>query len=221
MRDRALQSRRLCRWGAALLILGALGIPRPLYSQGKTDFIEVDYEDGIRVFRRDVSEDGMPHFRGEALLPAPASIIVAVLKQVHRHTEWMHRCSASEIIEQPSDDHAIIYNRTDLPWPVWDRDVVLDTLFTWSTDRRTVTLTFNDTNPSLRPAPERVVRMPRLRGFYRMRQISPTHTHVVYQVEADVGGSVPRWMAQIVARDMPYETLSRLRERVRGTGRQR
>jgi hypothetical protein len=51
-------------------------------------------------------------------------------------------------------------------------------------------------------------------GFYRMWQLDRARTKVVYQVEADVGGSVPRWMAERVARDMPYETLSRLRQRV-------
>jgi hypothetical protein len=142
--------------------------------------------------------------------------IVAELKKVERHTEWMHRCSASETLERFGEDRVVIYNRTDIPWPVWDRDVILDTLFTYASEGRLVTLTFKNHDPKLRPVPERVVRMPHLAGFYRMWQLAPDQTKVTYQVEADVGGSVPKWMAERVARDMPYETLSRLRQRVAG-----
>jgi hypothetical protein len=48
-----------------------------------------------------------------------------------------------------------------------------------------------------------------------MTKLSPDKTRVVYQVEVDIGGSVPTFVAKRVARDMPYETLSRLRERVK------
>jgi hypothetical protein len=175
---------------------------------------QVDDDDGIKVWRLDVPGQDLPGFRGETIIPRSIPDIVEELKQVEHHTEWMHRCSASETIQRFNDTHVVIYNRVDVPWPVWDRDVILDTNFSAESGGRMVILTFKNHDPKLRPIPERVVRMPRLEGFYRMWQLEPKKTKVVYQVEADVGGAVPKWMAARVARDMPYETLSALRERV-------
>ena len=181
-------------------------------AQGK--WSKVDEDDGIKVWRLDVPGQDLPGFRGETVIPRSIPDIVAELKQVEHHTEWMHRCSASKTLKRVDDEHIVIYNRVDVPWPVWDRDVVLDTQFRAESEGRLVTLTFKHHNPKLHPLPDRVVRMPRLEGFYKMWALTPTSTKVVYQVEADVGGAVPKWMAARVARDMPYETLFALRTRV-------
>jgi hypothetical protein len=200
----------ICSLVALLSLAPATSRSEP--AQGTWTQIEED--DGIKVWRLDVPGQDLPGFRGETVIPRSIAAIVEELKQVEHHTEWMHRCSASETLKRIDDKHVVIYNRVDVPWPVWDRDVVLDTQFRSETEGRLVVLTFKNHDPSLRPPPERVVRMPRLQGFYRLWQLTPERTKVVYQVEADVGGAVPKWMAARVARDMPYETLSRLRERV-------
>jgi hypothetical protein len=176
---------------------------------------QVDDDDGIKVWQLVIPGRELPGFRGETVIPGPAELIVEELKKVDQHTQWMHRCTASNVIRNIDEDRVIIYNRTDTPWPVWDRDAILDTQFTRSADKKEITLTFKNTDPSLRPVPESVIRMPRLVGSYRMTKLADDKTRVVYQVEVDIGGSVPTFIAKRVARDMPYETLSRLRERVK------
>jgi hypothetical protein len=197
-------------------LVALLGLTaRPSQAEGPAGtWTQVDEDDGIKVWRLDVPGQDLPGFRGETIIPRSIPDIVEELKQVEHHTEWMHRCSASETIQRFNDEHVVIYNRVDVPWPVWDRDVILDTQFNAQSGGRLVILTFKNHDPKLRPIPDRVVRMPRLEGFYRMWEISPRKTKVVYQVEADVGGAVPKWMAARVARDMPYETLFALRKRV-------
>jgi hypothetical protein len=56
--------------------------------------------------------------------------------------------------------------------------------------------------------------MPRLEGSYRMEKLAENKTKVTHTVEVDIGGSIPAWMAKMVARDMPYKTLSSMRQRV-------
>ena len=203
---------------SALLVLGLCWVPA---SRTRSEALggswkQVDDDDGIKVWRLEVPGREFPGFRGETVIPASAESIVSVLKRVEQHTQWMHRCSESSILQRFDDDHVVIYNRTDTPWPVWDRDAILDTFFTHSADDRLITLTFKNTDPTRRALPDNVVRMPRLVGFYKMWRLGPEQTKVVYQVEVDIGGSVPRFIAERVARDMPYETLSRLRARVTG-----
>jgi hypothetical protein len=200
---------------SALLALVLLTAPSLVHGEpALSTWTQIDEDDGIKVWRLDVAGKDLPGFKGETIIPRSIADIVSVLRQVEHHTEWMYRCSESAIIQHVSDDHLVIYNRVDVPWPIKDRDVILDTTFHEESGGRLVILTFKHHDPKLRPLPERVVRMPMLEGSYRLWQLTPTSTKVVYQVEADVGGVVPKWIAARVAKEMPYETLFALRKRV-------
>lgn len=83
-----------------------------------------------------------------------------------------------------------------------------------SADHKVTTLTFKSSDPKLRPLPDHVIRLPRLDGSYQIESIAPNKTQITYTVEVDIGGSVPDWVAKMIARDMPYKTLFKLRSRV-------
>jgi hypothetical protein len=207
-------------WRVALLAVvactaGSSFLARATDSQGPA-WEQIDDDEGIRVYRREIPGQELPGFRGETVMNAPVERIVAELQDYKHHTEWMESCVASFMIKDLGGGHVIDYNRTEAPWPVWDRDVVLDSQWSTSADGRMTSVVFHNADPSLAPLPEKTVRMPRLSGFYRMWKLAPAKTKVVYQVEADPGGSIPTWLAKRVARDLPWSTLSVLRKRVTG-----
>ncbi len=219
-RSCTIQTMKRSIWRVALLVglfttVGSV-LAHATDSQGPA-WEMIDDDEGIRVFKRDIPGQELPGFRGEVVIHAPVERIVAELQDYKHHTEWMESCVASFMVKDLGGGHVIDYNRTDAPWPVWDRDVVLDSQWTTSPDGRLVSVTFHNTDPSLAPLPEKTVRMPRLSGFYRMWKMDADKTKVVYQVEADPGGSIPTWLAKRVARDLPWSTLSVLRKRVTRT----
>jgi hypothetical protein len=175
---------------------------------------QVDDDDGIKVWKHEIPGSDLPGFRGQAVMAVEPDAIVRVLDDWKRHTEWMHRCAESTQLKDLGGGTQIMYNRTNPPWPVWDRDVILETKYEKSADGKTFSLSFRNVKSDLRAVPSKVVRMPRLVGFYKLVRLGDKKTQVTYQVEADPGGSVPRWLAVRAARDLPYETLSRLRARV-------
>lgn len=170
--------------------------------------------DGVQVWRMDVPGQSMPGFRGEALIRGPAEAVLAEVVDVASHTDWMYRCAEARRIERLDDASTIAYNRTDSPWPAADRDVVVKTRVVREDDGRILRMTFRNVPSDQVPPQEGVVRMPRLEGAYTMTAEGPDLTRVSYQVEADIGGRIPDWLATLVARDLPVKTLSRLRERV-------
>lgn len=203
---------------AAAVLLSLLA----LHGRGRADaqvsskWERVDEERGIQLWKHEVPGLDLPGFRGEVVIDAPLATIERAIVDTTHHTEWMFHCAESRELERYGDEGSVLYNRTHNPWPVWDRDVVLEANVTHSLDDLTVLISFHNVKSSAYPTPERVVRMPRLAGFYRLHKRSDTQTEVTYQVEADPGGSLPRWLAVRVARDLPYETLLRLRARVTG-----
>lgn len=168
-------------------------------------------EDGITVSSRPSEHSPLPIFRGVGRVDAPVLEVLAVVTDAERHHEWIFSCSASALVAQTSDSTGIVYNRTDTPWPVPDRDVVLDSRVEIIDGEREVIVRFSATSHPDRPPTDGVVRMPYLHGHYHLWAEDDAHTRVEYQVDGDPGGSLPAWLATRGTRDMPLETLRSLR----------
>lgn len=183
---------------------------------GETKWEFLDEKDGIHVWKRETPGSDMPAFRGQAFIKGSIDEILDTMLDWKHHTDWMYGCEESTMLKELGANHAIMYNRIGAPWPVWDRDVIADTTIERSADKKSLTVAFKNIDSKLRPVPKKVIRLPRLVGFYKLWQVEPKKTKVLYQVETDAGGSLPRWLAIFGAKALPYETLNRLRERVEG-----
>lgn len=177
----------------------------------------IDDDDGIRTWMLEIPGQDLPGFRGQTVIKSGLKNVLDHMLDLKSHTQWMYRCSESLMVERTSETSAILYNRTSAPWPVWDRDVVATSSVDLAPDHSAATVRFANIDYAKKPAPSRVVRMPKLVGFYKLWQVEPGKTKVLYEVEADIGGSIPKWLAKAAARDLPYTTLLKLRERVEGT----
>jgi len=196
-----------------LLFLSFAGVS-PAAAGGEREWEFLDGDDGIHVWKREIAGQDMPGFRGQTHIRASLEQVITVMLDYKRHTEWMYACEESDVLKRFDADHAIMYNRIGAPWPVWDRDVIADTLIERSPDGKQLKVTFQNVASDLRKVPSKVIRLPKLQGFYKLWAVEPNKTKVLYQVEADLGGSIPRWLAISGAKDLPHITLERLRERV-------
>ncbi len=198
---------------ATILLLCATWPVFASTEEASWEFIEED--DGIHTWKKEIDGD-MPAFRGQTYIRGTLDDVLKPVMDYGRHTEWMYLCKESSLVKELSPTRALMYNRIKGVWPVWDRDVVADTALTWAADRKSLTITFTAVNSDLKAVPERVVRMPRMNGSMKMWQVEPNKVKVLYQVEADIGGRIPKWLAKLGARDLPYHTLFKLRARVEG-----
>lgn len=201
------------RFGGILLAL-ALTIPPALADITEGSWYEVGENNSVKLWRLDVPGETLPGFRGEILIEGPAEAVLAQVQDVDSHTEWMYRCAEARGVEKLDEHSTIAYNRTDSPWPAADRDVVVKTRVSRDEGGKVLQMTFRNVESDQVPREEGVVRMPRLEGAYTMTEVGPNRTRVTYQVEVDIGGRIPGWIASMVARDLPVKTLTSLRERV-------
>jgi hypothetical protein len=174
----------------------------------------IEDDDGIKVWSLAIPGRDLPGFRGITRIDAPIDHVMRYILDVSKHTDWMYNCDESRLIKRLSATRHILYNRINAPWPVKDRDVVVDVDHRYTPQRTAVTFRFRTTKEGHVPVPRRVVRIPRLEGFYRFWQESPTRTNALYQVEVDIGGNVPDRAARRYARSLPFETLRALRNNV-------
>lgn len=195
------------------LLLACLFVPVNVF--GSTPKWElVEDEDGIKVWSLEIPDQDLPGFRGITMVNATIDELLSELLDFDSHTDWMWNTSESRLVKRLSDTRAIIYNRINAPWPVKDRDMVMESDYRFTPDHKALTIRFQHTKDGNVPLPSRVVRVPRIEGFYRFWSESPTRTNVLYQVEVDIGGNVPNGAAHRYARKLPFETLEALRTRV-------
>ncbi len=174
---------------------------------------QITYEDGIRVSRKAVPGRDLPKFRGITTYNHSVFSILTVLDHVPSHTEWVHRCVDSRVIKNITDFSRIIYNRTDAPWPVADRDMVVKTQAKVNLDNRTVELSFRAV-PGHVGKKDGVVRIKRLLGSYLLEILGEEKTRVTYQIDTDPGGWLPNWLINMASKQLPLHTLGNLRSRL-------
>jgi hypothetical protein len=62
------------------------------------------------------------------------------------------------------------------------------------------------------PRPRGSVRMKNLKGSYELTPVEGG-TAVVYTVDSDPGGNLPGWLVRDASKDLPLQTLKKLRSR--------
>ena len=209
------------RWGILLCVL-AFATVTP-HAQGQrnpkklnTSWQVIEREQGITVSIKEQPGRALPIFKAVGIINAGMYEILAVLGDTTRHTEWLERCIKSKILENRSETEYILYNRTEAPWPVSDRDVVARSTIRIDRDKHEVWIRFRNTTHPMAPETD-AVRIPRLRGFQHLQALDAKRTRLTYQVDADPGGFLPPFIVRFVQSSIPLNTLLRLRKQIKKT----
>ena len=70
----------------------------------------------------------------------------------------------------------------------------------------------------LAPEIDEAVRMPKLKLSWTLVAIDADTVEATYQVHADPGGSLPSWIVNLVSKEIPFKTISNLRQQVKKDG---
>lgn len=196
----------------------ALGLSAGGVARG-ADWELLSEDEGIRVWKKQIEGSDFVAFRGRGIIKAPILNVAAVIRDADRETEWMENCVDGKTLRFLSATDAIVYNRTGSPAPlISDRDTVLKSVTTVMPKDKTVLIEFSQVEDPKMPPKEGVVRMPVLKGHWKLRQVGAYATELEYQVLADPGGSLPAWLVNLVSRKMPFHTVERMRKQVSAGG---
>lgn len=175
----------------------------------------VDYK-GIQVYRRD-GDERLKTFRGVTRMSlADEYAMLALYNDTNAFPDWLHLIDqASDIDRQgPLDrDYRFLI---DMPWPIKDREIVLNSRLTHVTSKEAEYVSARLTGrPDLIPRDDRYVRVREVDGIFRLERIGATDVEVTFQITMDPGGYLPGWLVNMIMRDQPFFTLEKLRRVVR------
>ena len=172
-------------------------------------------KDGIEVSTRPVAGSDFDEFMGTADIDASIDVVYAVLKDIPAATQWMADCKENREIRKIDEHTSVQFNITKAPWPVSDRESLC--IVTEKKDEKTgkVTFEFHETNDPSVPVGKGNVRMPEISGQWVLTPINRDHTKVIYTVKSNPGGSLPKALANMKSKDIPYNTLMGLKMMVK------
>lgn len=171
-----------------------------------------EFRSDTSTWSREVPGNPLKAFRGEVELPYSMLEVLAVLADIDNYPRWIYQCDYAWHFRSIADD--VVYVRIKGIGPVDDRDVLTRTRLTQ--DPETLRITVHSwAVQDLYPSHPSAVRMPELENLFILEPLRDDWTRVTFQTFADPGGWIPDWVANMVARNAPRDTLDDLKKRLR------
>ncbi|XOZ33694.1 START domain-containing protein [Halomonadaceae bacterium KBTZ08] len=167
--------------------------------------------DGIQIHTRNIEGSHIDAFRAETVLDAPLEAVMAVMANPRSCMEWVHQCAHAERLETGGFRDRYAYSVNDMPWPVSDRDYVLHIQTRTGESRDHIIIEMESVEGRVEPKDD-YVRMPASSTVYEFFREGDSRTRMLWYQHAVPGGSLPDWLVNRLATDIPYESLRTLNE---------
>ncbi|MCB9233549.1 MAG: hypothetical protein H6581_17970 [Bacteroidia bacterium] len=168
---------------------------------------------GVKVYTSKSEDSKLYATRVVMDLSLPVSKVEGIILDVTNHKSWMETIVLSEKLPNDGPGTMFSYYKSDVPWPVTDRDVVLK----WEKKKEgETTVIKSHTIAGKVPEVEGLIRVPLQDNEYRLTPNAQGGCHFDYKASADPGGSIPAWFANQFITDVPFKTWTRFREKFDG-----
>lgn len=127
----------------------------------------------------------------------------SILKDIANYKNWQPNCESSEVIKA-TENTISMYLTFGAPWPVSDRDLVLETTFTRLGKKLIVKST---TKSTLKEEDDDYVRITYCEGLWEIEEKASGKLFLRNTNHSNPGGNIPAWLATTAVEDIPLETM--------------
>jgi hypothetical protein len=172
----------------------------------------VKEQDGIRVYTRLENRSQLKSYKGEAVIHAPMEKICALLGTAKNIDWWGEDFTKIAVLEHEDQKFIQYYFIYNMPWPVTDRDLVVESTIKMDSVTHFYTVT---SKPLLNKMPENpeLVRINKYMQRWTVQPLNSGKVHVIIEGLVDLGGNVPPWVYNMLITQMPLNTITLLRDR--------
>jgi len=166
-------------------------------------------DNGIKVYTANMPNSNFKSVKVECILEGTIDKLVAVLKNVDGNKHWVYNTKQTHLVKNISDHEFIYYAETSLPWPLRNRDMVINMLFDQDNAAHTMTVKATGVKDEA-PEQDGKVRVPYFNGLWEVTTTDDQHISIHYRLSVDPGGSVPAWAYNMFVSKGPYKTFNNL-----------
>jgi len=188
---------------AGILIFGYSQV----FAQGKWDLKKDDK--GIQVFTRNAAKGNIKELRVVCELDATRAQLISTLQNINDYNNWVYSEKKSTILKTITPQNIIYYTQARLPWPIKDRDLVVELNISTTADALYVQA---KSIPDYLPKNSSYIRVPYSLAQWKVTQAPDNKLKVDYTFSVDPGGNIPSWLVNATLTIGPYNSFLKLRE---------
>lgn len=167
-------------------------------------------ENGIAVYTRGITNEKLKEIRVVCELPGTTADLLRVLQNVSGHAQWVYLTEKATLIKKLNPHALVYYTITDMPWPVTNRDLVIE--FSYQEVPGTQRLTIQAKSVTGYVPPQKgYVRVPYSLATWEVVPMAKDKLKIDYIFRVDPGGTIPAWLVNMAAATGPYNTFVKLR----------
>ena len=171
-------------------------------------------KEGIKVYTKDAAGSPIKAIKTECELETTIDVLTSVLLDVNDSKEWIYATKKATLLQQLSPTQVIYYSEIALPWPINNRDFIVQLSITQDSVSKTVkAVSIN--KPGWLPRFKDIVRVEQAYAQWLITPMANGRLHVEYELQVDPGGCIPAWLVNMFATTGPFYTFQKLREQVK------
>ena len=177
------------------------------FGQGKWE-LKKD-QDGIQIFTRKAAKGNIKELRVLCELDATKAQLINTLQNINDYNSWVYSNKKSTILKTISPQNIIYYTQSHLPWPIRDRDLIVELNITPTPEVLNVQA---KSIPDYMPKDVNYIRVPYSMAVWKVTQAPDNKLKVDYTFSIDPGGSIPSWLVNATLTIGPYNSFVKLRQ---------
>ncbi len=170
---------------------------------------------GFTVFTSQSSDSDIVPIKVEGEIEAPITAIMENLRTIEGSEEWTPDLIRKTTLEDLGPKKAITYSLTNMPWPLYDRVLVLENELFLDKGRKLLFVQSKTVNFDRAKIPHVKKTIEAMVGYSKMgfRPISKDKTFVEFTAWVDPKGSIPAWVINFFQKKWPVSFFEALEER--------
>lgn len=179
------------------------------YTSAQTNWVLKKEKEGIQVFVTNQENSKFKAIRVLCSLPGTMEQLISVLQLVQIQPQWVVSTKNAYSIKQVSVDKLLYYAEVDLPWPINNRDMVIDLSFVQDPKTKILSI-YANTIDHILPEIEGKQRVPYSAAKWLVKSEGNHKISIDYTIKIDPGGGIPAWMVNLFIAKAPYESFKNL-----------
>ena len=170
--------------------------------------------DGVQLYAKNDSNEGLKSFKGVIRVKATMKQALAAVLVRESFPEWVYNMLEDKTLPTDNADQSYCYIWIKGVWPTSDRDAVARVTVEQDPKTLAVSVVARSTEQNRVPLYKDRVRMTNMYSGFTVVPVSATETEVQLEGVADPAGSIPNFVTNMVAGELPAKTLTALKARL-------
>lgn len=167
----------------------------------------------IKIWSYKVPQSPLSGFVATTTVKSSLSGLVTLITDTKNAKRWLYRTNYIDVLARDDGQQFFtIRVVTDVPWPLSDREALVDVRISQDATTGRVRIDSNESaHINKYPVAENCLRMPMVKGYWLLKPLANGLVEVTMSGHADPGGMIPKGLVNFLIQEHPYNSLQGLR----------